>query len=33
VVTALIAGLGSMAAVYGLVVLVLGLPALDGYLF
>ena len=33
VVTALVAGLTSMAAVYGLVVLVLGLPALDGYLF
>ena len=32
-VTALLAGLLSMAAVYGLVVLVLGLPALDGYLF
>lgn len=33
VVTALVAGLSSMVAVYGLVVLVLGLPALDGYLF
>jgi hypothetical protein len=33
VVTALVAGVLSMASVYGLVVLVLGLPALDGYLF
>jgi hypothetical protein len=33
VVTALVAGLLSMASVYCLVVLVLGLPALDGYLF
>jgi hypothetical protein len=32
-VTALAAGLLSAAAVYGLVVLVIGLPALDGYLF
>lgn len=33
VVTALAAGLLSLVAVYCLVVLVLGLPALDGYLF
>ncbi|HUR02724.1 MAG TPA: hypothetical protein VM347_09300 [Nonomuraea sp.] len=33
VVTALVAGVISLAAVYGLVVLVLELPALDGYLF
>jgi hypothetical protein len=33
VITALVAGSLSMASAYGLVVLVLGLPALDGHLF